>query len=254
MNSIELGYITSTTIMANGEAFDEACTYAKSNARVSYGVHLVLDELRPLTYQHEFVKNGIVDKEGYFVKGQIFKVRISKHLKQAIYEEWSAQIDKLINNGVMPSHMDSHHHVHNIFGLESVLKRLSERYQIWKVRNSNWLPISLKRNMKDGASAPTTPSANKSERKSIFGRIVKYIINGIAYYKIRHDFVTTDFFTSAKKYFLNQSLIEKQRGINSIELMCHPGHPNYEEEFKMLKANLLYFEDLITYNDINSSK
>ena len=248
---IELGYITSTTIMANGDAFEEACAYAKSNTSVSYGVHLVLDELKPLTNQSEFVKNGLVDKEGCFVKGRIFNMKITEQLKQAIYEEWSAQIDKLINSGIIPSHMDSHHHVHSIYGLQEVLKRLSKRYQIRKVRNSGWLPIRLKKKMKDVATITQTHSTIKTKRRSTLERVLTYIKRGIAYYQIKHNFVTTDFFSSAKKYFLNQSQIEKYSDIKIIELMCHPGHPSYEEELRELKDNISSFENLITYNDFN---
>lgn len=254
IDCIESRYITSTTIMANGDAFEDACAYAKSNPSVSYGVHLVLDELKPLTQQTEFVKNGIVDKDGCFVKGRIFNVRISKHLKQAIFEEWCAQIDKLINNGVIPSHMDSHHHVHSIYGLQEVLKKLSKKYQIRKVRNSGWLPIGLKTKMKDVVIQFPTSSTSTTKRRSLLGRVVAYIRNGIAYYQIRHNFVTTDFFSSANKFFFNQALIETHKDIHSIELMCHPGHPNYEEELEVLKVKIRFFDELITYKDFNNSK
>ena len=49
IHCIEERVINSTTIMANGLALPSAATYARSNPQISYGVHLVIDEMESLT-------------------------------------------------------------------------------------------------------------------------------------------------------------------------------------------------------------
>ena len=69
-------------------------------------------EYTPLTNYEIFKKNGIVGDDGSFINGAIFVTPINDELKQAIYEEWDAQISRMENSGLIPTHAYSHQHTH----------------------------------------------------------------------------------------------------------------------------------------------
>ena len=61
---IREGLITSTTIMAAGDGFEEAIEISKLYPQISFGVHLTLDELTsqtksPLLHQYGLPQNRI---------------------------------------------------------------------------------------------------------------------------------------------------------------------------------------------------
>ena len=57
-------------------------------------------------------KNGIVGDTGSFINGAIFATPINDELKQAIYEEWDAQISRMEKTRLVPTPADSHQHTH----------------------------------------------------------------------------------------------------------------------------------------------
>lgn len=239
-------FITSTTIMANGECVKSAVNYALSHPEISYGVHLVIDELESLTKPQIFVKAGITDESGNFVKGCLTKVKPSKEIKEAIYKEWHEQVDTIINMGLTPTHIDSHHHVHTIPWVLPIIKKISNTFGIKKVRLTQHRSISILR--KHSYQANNTTGANTDQKCNdvnseshakllqkfykYFRLLHKHIKGYIHTQKIRSYFKTTDFFCSVSYYINNKKLIDSK--YDMIELMCHPGHKDYEEETKML--------------------
>ena len=131
---IALGVITSSTLMANGPYFKAGVGIAKDNPQISVGVHLNIIEFAPLTNEDVFRKHGMVDDAGNFIEGAAFVVSIDEELKQAIYEEWDAQICKVESAGIVPSHCDSHEHTHTRTELFEVLCRVIDKHQIRRVR------------------------------------------------------------------------------------------------------------------------
>ncbi|MBF0126225.1 MAG: ChbG/HpnK family deacetylase, partial [Magnetococcales bacterium] len=55
-------------------------------------------------------------------------------MRRAIFDEWCAQVGTLQAAGTVVSHLDSHHHVHCIPALFSLVKRLQRRFTIDAVR------------------------------------------------------------------------------------------------------------------------
>ena len=92
---IELGVITSSTLMANGPFFNEGVKIAKRYPQISVGVHLNIIEFTPLTNEGIFRKHGMLDADGNFIEGAAFVVPMDEELKQAVFEEWDAQISKV---------------------------------------------------------------------------------------------------------------------------------------------------------------
>ena len=129
--AIDLGVVTSSTLMSNAPAFDDGVRIAQQPQNVSFGVHLNLIEFCPLTNTDIFRKYGILDECGCFIEGAIFTITsFDPEFKNAIKEEWSAQIKKVIEAGVIPSHVDSHQHNHTIIDLQDVLVDVLKNF-IW---------------------------------------------------------------------------------------------------------------------------
>ena len=96
-DAFEIGLITDTTMVANGDALDLACEYINKNKRFSnhIGCHLVLTEGKPIS-KSILSNNKFVDNNGYFTnyflkKTSFFKF-LSKKDKSDLFEELNAQI------------------------------------------------------------------------------------------------------------------------------------------------------------------
>lgn len=113
-------YINSTTIMANMEGFEEAVNLAKQHGITNkIGLHINLSEGKPLT---DLSGTGLIDKNGLFIRKAISNPYIffSKSLKDKIRNEIEQQYNKLISTGIVPTHFDSHHHVHTILWVAGI--------------------------------------------------------------------------------------------------------------------------------------
>lgn len=254
VESMNNGEISSTTIMANGSDFARVKSIYDSHSNISFGAHLVLDELISLTKSTTFVKAGITDKDGVFIKGGFIKVQYTQEVIDAIFNEWCAQIEKILAAGIIISHIDSHHHVH-VFNLEllKIVYRISKKYHIYKIRGNNWLPVFLKRKI---ATCPpmrrmrdSIPKQHASKCPSILTRC-KSILKLYRLHKyVKENFVSTEYFMAAMTYYVNRNVIKPKLESKVLELMCHPGHQNYAEETKIL-ASLKSEISLINYNEL----
>ncbi len=125
--------ITDTTVLANGEDFDNAIQKAKDvGITDKLGIHFNLTEGKPLTKDicrfPEFVSNGEFH-------GKINRTkRLTKAQRRAIYTELTAQINKLLTVGIMPNHADSHHHIHTAIFIAPIVARVCKENGIKKIR------------------------------------------------------------------------------------------------------------------------
>ena len=106
------GLISSTTIMANGQAFDEACELAHRHGFAGrIGCHLVLTEGEPVT---EEVKrfSRFCDAQG------MFRFKRNRHPVfwpnevRALRIEIAEQLNRCRERGLAITHVDGHHHCH----------------------------------------------------------------------------------------------------------------------------------------------
>ena len=126
--------ISSASIMANMPAFQEACDIARRepvSGRI--GLHFNLTEGPPLSA-------GIRDcprfcsSAGNFVFSRKSGMRLSVIERDAVAEELRAQWQACTRNGITPTHLDTHRHVHTAWGIASVIIRLREELGIPAVR------------------------------------------------------------------------------------------------------------------------
>ena len=119
------GIVTSTTIMSNMPAFEEGVALLKENKDLKCGVHLTLSCYKPLLDTHK----SIVDENGYFYR-RITNEVLENMDKDEIYNEFCAQVEKVLSNNIEIDHLDSHHHVHTLEGLKEVVERIVDRYDL----------------------------------------------------------------------------------------------------------------------------
>jgi hopanoid biosynthesis associated protein HpnK len=129
------GIVTSATIMANGDAFDEAAELARANRSLGIGVHIVLTGGRAVAPREKIGR--LADSSGN-LPASLSKLigRISAGLirRADVQAEMRAQIERVLSAGITPTHLDTHKHAHcNTWVLESLLQVAAE-YRISKIR------------------------------------------------------------------------------------------------------------------------
>jgi predicted glycoside hydrolase/deacetylase ChbG (UPF0249 family) len=121
------GILTATTLMATGDAFDDAVVLAKENPTLDIGCHLVLVGSPGLPASVPQLLQAIA-------LGRI-----------QIYEELAAQVRKILDAGLTPTHLDTHKHTHLLPPVLDAVARISEEFKIPWVRRPFDLPIHSKR-------------------------------------------------------------------------------------------------------------
>ena len=106
------GVVTSSTLMANGPAFEQAAQLAKTVPKLSIGCHVVLIDGRPVlgVEQLPSLTNGSHFRDGLMTfAARAIAGRIDTN---EIIAEATAQIRKLQSAGIAVSHIDTHKHTH----------------------------------------------------------------------------------------------------------------------------------------------
>lgn len=263
---IDEGAITSTTIMANGNCLEEVKRFAISHPEISFGIHLCLSEFSSITKSKVLYKYGLTDSEGMFIKQQIFRVSFfPEDLLLAIKNELKAQIETVKSLGIQISHADSHHHVHTIYPLHSIINEVLEEYGIKKIRLGTKvepfyllkLKLERKKIKKGNQEGEYQKSKIDAVRPQVKNRLLLFFKMIIDRYRLNRfyktKFTTTDAFYSYKEY-VSRSLF-KSNNSNVVELMCHPGHPSqlYKEEMALVESKVIITTSgikAISYNDI----
>jgi chitin disaccharide deacetylase len=106
------GAVTSTTLMVNQAASEYALESARQAPKLGIGVHLRLCDGMPVLPSREV--RSLVDQDGkfYSISELRHKLWRGEVLRAEIEAEFRAQIRWLKDRAVVPTHADSHHHVH----------------------------------------------------------------------------------------------------------------------------------------------
>ncbi|PYX81397.1 MAG: hypothetical protein DMG70_19650 [Acidobacteria bacterium] len=142
------GVVTSTTLMANVPAFDDAVQRAILSPKISVGCHVMLVDGSPILGGSRAASlidphstNGTRFRES--LGGFAANVLLSRIDAEAIEAEATAQIRKLQSAGITVSHFDTHKHTHMLPAVLRPLLRAAKVCGIHAVRNpfTPWLPI-----------------------------------------------------------------------------------------------------------------
>ena len=130
------GFITSTSLMPSAPCWQEAVRLAKDNPRLGIGVHLTLVGGVPSVLPKEKV-SSLLDDDGFFLPDYVAfaKRYYSGAVKRSELEaELRAQLERALSCGVNITHIDSHQHTHVLPGINSLVLKLSNEYNIIRVR------------------------------------------------------------------------------------------------------------------------
>ncbi|MCD7035062.1 chitin disaccharide deacetylase [Metabacillus sp. GX 13764] len=119
----ENGILTSATMMMNMPGTNHACFIAKNTPSLGVGVHFALTIGEPLT-----VCPSLTDTSGQFLKrDRFFKGELNL---EEVKRELSAQLSRFLEEGLTPTHFDSHHHVHSHPIVWQALTELADSMQV----------------------------------------------------------------------------------------------------------------------------
>ncbi|WPN49267.1 MULTISPECIES: ChbG/HpnK family deacetylase [unclassified Pseudomonas] len=146
LGAFQAGIISSATAMANMPAFEAACVLARHpllEGRI--GLHFNLTYGRPLS-QSILQRPNFCDSSGVFdLNLARTRLWLSRQDRHAVLEELQAQWQRCVDNGMRPSHLDSHQHVHNIWPVGEIVARFAARQGV---------PVRLARNLGQNLSLP----------------------------------------------------------------------------------------------------
>lgn len=120
------GIVTAATLLTTTPEFDHACQLAFQYTDLDIGVHLSLDLGSPLSPLEE-IPSLIAD--GKFRRYLLEENDIEVNPEE-VYREWKKQIEKALQAGLTPSHIDSHHHIHMMTSVFPVFIRLAREYDL----------------------------------------------------------------------------------------------------------------------------
>ncbi|MDT2613683.1 carbohydrate deacetylase [Enterococcus dongliensis] len=123
-DAYQQGILTSTTLMANMPGFEHAVKIKKELPNLGVGVHLTLTCGKPLLENVDSLMDGNQFKNLSFYK-QPFEID-----NDQLYQEWNAQIQKVYRAGIVPTHLDSHHHTHSFGQNQEVVIALAKKYDL----------------------------------------------------------------------------------------------------------------------------
>ena len=129
------GLINGASLMANGEAFDDAVRQCLEVELSNIGIHMVLVEEKSLLDKGQ-VPTLLNHKELLNKNHRMFFVRyiLGFIKKNEIEKECEAQIHKILRAGIKPQFINSHQHLHLLPGIINITISLAKKYSIPYIR------------------------------------------------------------------------------------------------------------------------
>jgi predicted glycoside hydrolase/deacetylase ChbG (UPF0249 family) len=215
------GIVTSTSLMVNMPDAKRAVRLAHQTPSLDVGLHLNITQGCPVLPPEKVPT--LVNSTGEFLpdKKLIPKIKKFKVSPFEIEAEFSSQISKMLDMGIKPTHLDSHHHVH-IYPLSAwAFKRVAKKFGIKKVRAIRYhLPyLSNRKRLEHYKNIVIISSKN----------IYKVIIQKFLW----HEMVSADYSIIISLSKPNSNPLDIQKGwIEILEYLpfgifeagCHPGY------------------------------
>lgn len=126
------GILSATTLMANGEAFEDAVRLAQETPSLDVGCHLVLIQGQSLLSGRELPRSW----------KELLQTVVKREFD--VYSELRAQVQKVIDSGITPSHFDTHKHTHVLPKIFSAVVRLAREFAVPFIRlpfDAGWMPV-----------------------------------------------------------------------------------------------------------------
>lgn len=198
IDSFRQGLCSSATIMVTTPGFEEACQLSRENRLSSHiGIHLDLSEGFPLSEKIRSAPLFCAKNGSFHFTKEPPRLYLGASAKSALAEEIRAQIKRCRAQGINPTHIDSHNHIHTSWALASVLIPVAREEKITYIR--------IARNC-----------------GPIYGRM-RRMYNHFFNTRLRAAaFARTRYFGSLTDYLFLKKQLEVPQFIDSFEIMAHP--------------------------------
>jgi hopanoid biosynthesis associated protein HpnK len=217
------GIVTSASLLANGEAFAEAVELVRDTSGLGVGVHLNLNDGPPVAPRQSVP--SLVNDSGAFEGGPdglLLKIATRGLSPREVEIEWDAQISKVRNAGIEPTHLDGHKHVHMLPGLFEIALRLAKRHGIGAIRVSHEAS-SLRAALSTGERRATVVL-----KQGVQARGLKLLAREARDQVERAGVSTADYFCGIAQTgeLTKEGVARLLRNLpeGTTELMCHPGY------------------------------
>jgi chitin disaccharide deacetylase len=224
LEAFHRGIVTSTSLLANGAAFAGGVKAAKAAPGLGVGVHLNLSDGAPVADREAVT--SLLNDEGSFAGGaqSLLLKRVRRGLVlDEVEEEWDAQIQKVRDAGIHPTHMDGHKHVHMLPGLFEIALRLAKKHGIEAIR------VSLEESsLRAALASGEKQRAGVVMRQGVKARGLKLLARDAREQAAHAGMATADYFCGiAQTGELTREGVArllKSLPEGTTELMCHPGY------------------------------
>jgi hopanoid biosynthesis associated protein HpnK len=207
------GIVTSTSLMANGAAFEHAINICLDTPTLDVGIHLTLVEDRPVLPADTVP--SLVDGTGRFHRHATVLARqylTGKICLEHVRAELEAQIERVMDYGVRITHLDGHQHAHMLPQILRITIELARKYGIAHVRSASERMRSYM--LWGGGGLTRLPQLLGLNALALLGRDASS----------RHIDHFVGFFFGGKLTKSNLlTLIKNLPQTGTCELMCHPG-------------------------------
>ena len=218
------GIVTSTSLLANGAAFAGGVEAARLAPGLGVGVHLNLSDGPPVAERETIT--SLLNDDGEFAGGpeKLLLRRARRGLRLAEVEsEWDAQIQKVRDAGIAPTHLDGHKHVHMLPGLFEIALKLAKRHDIGAIR------VSLEASsLRAALSSGSKQHAGVLMKQGVQARGLKLLARDAREQAEHAGISTADYFCGiAQTGELTRDGVAqfvKSLPDGTTELMCHPGY------------------------------
>ena len=100
-----------------------------------------------------------------------------KSFRLKMQHEAKAQIDRLIENGITPDHIDSHQHIHHMPGIWNITMELKNNYSIPRIRTACVRHASIRRANFPGSVLNALACSKQKEANGLFCAGIKHAGN-----------------------------------------------------------------------------
>ena len=229
------GIVTSTSLLANGRAFEDGVKTVRELPGLGVGVHLNLSDGQPTAPANQV--KSLLNEKGELAGGPenlLLRLGTKGLDTREVEAEWDAQIGRVRDAGIRPTHLDGHKHVQMLPGLFTIALRLAKRHNIEAVRVSHEAS-PLRAALTEGSS-----DSGVVFKQGVQARGLKLLARDARVLAERSGIASADYFCG-----IAQTGVMTKTGVLALlkslpegttELMCHPGYA--DEDLKKSATRL----------------
>jgi predicted glycoside hydrolase/deacetylase ChbG (UPF0249 family) len=222
------GLVTSTSLLANGRAFTSALAVSRELPELGIGVHLNLSD-GPPTAEATRV-SGLLNSAGQLEgspESLLLRIAGRKLRLAEVEREWDAQIAKVKEAGISPTHLDGHKHVHMLPGLFEVALRMAKKHGVSAIRIAH-----EESRLRSLLSASEGLQKSVQLKQGMQARGLKLLARDARKMAERAGIASADYFCGiAQTGVIHREGVERLlAGLpnGTTEFMCHPGYADQE--------------------------